>query len=323
MSDIEKNMSTEDDTEESFSQLPLIKPRLRKSLSELRHPRQKFCARWAIDFPWLKADKIDESLGICTVCNKHLVCKKSHLERHQNSHKHQRLQGESFDTEADTSQTNAPEFLECGKREIFVNDEEFGQAIDLDPDYNCDNDRVCEKRVKRNSANKLKATTNKQTPINDSSSGTGLSQGRSFKLDRFKLLKRIDRDRDALNEYYLVRKKQSIPVVQQQNKDTFDLFFDSVCASVKELPPKLGAELKGRISQLVAEFELRAICEREAQECSVTLPSKTTENNTLIAATSTTHSQDLIHTSVTQGSAVLDPNTGVPHIVYTFKTKTS
>ncbi|XP_067635565.1 uncharacterized protein [Eurosta solidaginis] len=194
-------------------------------------------------------------------------------------------------------------------REIFVNDEGFGQAIDLDPDYNCDNDRVCEKRFKRNSANKLKATTHKRFIVRNRT-----FESRSFKLDRFKLLKRVDRDRDALN------KKQSIPAVQQQNKDTFDLFFDSVCATVKELPPNLGAELKGRISQLVGEF---AICEREAQECSVALPSKTTENNTLIAATSTMHSQDLIHTSVTQQSAVLDPNTGVPHIVYTFKTKTS
>lgn len=135
MSDNEKNMSTEDDTEEryatlfesfrkisidvkdySFSRLPLIKTRVRKNLADLRHPRQKFCARWEKDFPWLKADKVDESVGICTVCNKHLVCKKSHLERHQNSYKHQRLQGfESFDTECEPSQPSAPEFMECGK----------------------------------------------------------------------------------------------------------------------------------------------------------------------------------------------------------------
>ncbi|XP_054726490.1 protein suppressor of variegation 3-7-like [Anastrepha obliqua] len=317
MSENEKNMSTEDDTEESFSRLPLIKTRVRKNLTELRHPRQKFCARWEKDFPWLKADKVDESVGICTVCNKHLVCKKSHLERHQKSYKHQRLQGfESFDTEGEPSQPNVPEFMECGKREFEQEEQEFGQAIELDPDYNLDNERDSEKRFKRNVSHKLK-TSSHQSSVN------GLSQeerlkNRSFKLDRFKLLKRIDRDRNALNEYYLIRKRQHSPAVQQC-KDTFDLFFDSVCATVKALPPKLGAEVKGRISQLIAEFELRAICEREAQQCSLTLPSTTTENTAMVVAATTTHPSDPTP-SVTQESTVIDPN-GVPHIVYTFQSK--
>ncbi|XP_039948237.1 protein suppressor of variegation 3-7-like [Bactrocera neohumeralis] len=320
MSDNEKNMSTEDDTEESFSRLPLIKTRVRKNLAELRHPRQKFCARWEKDFPWLKADKVDESVGICTVCNKHLVCKKSHLERHQNSYKHQRLQGfESFDTECEPSQPSAPEFMECGKREFNGEEQEFSQAIELDPDYKVDFDRDSEKRFKKHSAKDLKASQKHQN-ANGSESNESHSN-RSFKLDRFKLLKRVDRDRNTLNEYYLIRRKQHSPPIQQA-KDTFDLFFDSVCATVKTLPPKLGAEVKGRISQLIAEFELRAICEREAQECSITMPSTTTEGATMVVAATTTHPQE-VTASVTQESAVIDPNTGVPHIVYSFQTKTN
>lgn len=49
-------------------------------------------------------------------------------------------------------------------------------------------------------------------------------------------------------------------------KDSFDLFFDSISATVKNLPPKLAAEVKSKVSQVIAEFELRAICEKEAQE---------------------------------------------------------
>lgn len=48
-------------------------------------------------------------------------------------------------------------------------------------------------------------------------------------------------------------------------KDRFDMFFDAISATVKTLPPKLAAEVKSKVSQVVAEFELRAICEEEAQ----------------------------------------------------------
>lgn len=177
--------------------------------------------------------------------------------------------------------------------------------------------RDSEKRFKKHSAKNMK-TSQKHQNANGSESNESHSN-RSFKLDRFKLLKRVDRDRNALNEYYLIRKRQHSPPIQQ-SKDTFDLFFDSVCATVKTLPPKLGAEVKGRISQLIAEFELRAICEREAQECSITMPSTTTEDTAMVVAATTTHPQE-VTASVTQESAVIDPNTGVPHIVYSFQPK--
>lgn len=70
-----------------------------------------------------------------------------------------------------------------------------------------------------------------------------------------------DKDRERIREmsdiYYMPR---------QPPKDSFDLFFESAAASVKSLPPKLAAELKSRVSQILSEFELRAICEKEAQE---------------------------------------------------------
>lgn len=72
---------------------PKPKKSKHKSLGELRHPRQKFCPRWQLEFPWLRPNRADESIGYCSICKRELVCKKSHLERHQRSFKHMRLQG--------------------------------------------------------------------------------------------------------------------------------------------------------------------------------------------------------------------------------------
>jgi len=51
-----------------------------------------------------------------------------------------------------------------------------------------------------------------------------------------------------------------------QQRDSYDLFFESACISIKSLPPKLAAEAKSRISQIITEFELRAISEEEEKQ---------------------------------------------------------
>ncbi|KAH8349150.1 hypothetical protein KR084_008482, partial [Drosophila pseudotakahashii] len=47
-------------------------------------------------------------------------------------------------------------------------------------------------------------------------------------------------------------------------RDSLELFFDSICATVKSLPPKLATEGKIRVMQLIGELELRALGEQEA-----------------------------------------------------------
>lgn len=56
----------------------------------------------------------------------------------------------------------------------------------------------------------------------------------------------------------------SIPVTPPRN--SYDLFFESACISVKSLPPKLAAEAKSRISQIITEFEIRAISQQEERQ---------------------------------------------------------
>lgn len=78
-------------------------------------------------------------------------------------------------------------------------------------------------------------------------------------------LREIERAREINDYYYMTRAPPPVPP-QLPPKDSFDLFFESVSATVKALPPKLGAEVKSQVSQLIANFELRAICEKEAQD---------------------------------------------------------
>ncbi|XP_034486376.1 protein suppressor of variegation 3-7 [Drosophila innubila] len=110
--------------------------------------------------------------------------------------------------------------------------------------------------------------------------------------NREELLQSITRDRALLNAYFQdltareESKSQSITQKEPQTKsqsaaqketslnkaskmqqrDSYDLFFESACISIKSLPPKLAAEAKSRISQIITEFELRAISEEEEKQ---------------------------------------------------------
>lgn len=102
------------------------------------------------------------------------------------------------------------------------------------------------------------------------------------------------------------------PMPSPPKKDSFDLFFDSISATVKNLPPKLAAEVKSKVSQVIAEFELRAICEKEAEEKAqqtvVSLPTQVTNVVTVDPSITTGHSEQ--HT--------VD---GVTHYVYAYQPK--
>ncbi|XP_022221879.1 uncharacterized protein LOC111073720 [Drosophila obscura] len=54
-------------------------------------------------------------------------------------------------------------------------------------------------------------------------------------------------------------------------RDSLELFFDSICATVKSLPPKLATEGKIRVMQLIGELELRALSDQD-QDCLLAAP---------------------------------------------------
>lgn len=137
------------------------------------------------------------------------------------------------------------------------------------------------------------------------------------------------REYHEMSDYYTPQ-RYSRPTPQptppQPKKDHFDLFFEAISASVKNLPPKLAAEVKSRVSQVIAEFELRAICEREAQQKAqqqqsvVTIPTQVTSVVTIDPVIST-ETNNVVNTTSSQNQQNAECNSTVTQYVYAYQQK--
>lgn len=116
---------------------------------------------------------------------------------------------------------------------------------------------------------------------------------------------------------------QHLPLPQPK-KDSFDMFFEAISATVKSLPPKLAAEVKSRVSQVIAEFELRAICEREAQQKAqqqsvIAIPTQVA-NVVTIDPVITTES-NVANTNVESQQTIAPASSTVTQYVYSYQQK--
>uniref|UniRef100_A0A1A9WMH9 BESS domain-containing protein n=1 Tax=Glossina brevipalpis TaxID=37001 RepID=A0A1A9WMH9_9MUSC len=66
------------------------------------------------------------------------------------------------------------------------------------------------------------------------------------------------------SESKVIRRKSNLQ--RNEEKDSYDLFFQSMSVVTKNLPPKLAIEAKSKVMSIMAEIELRAINEREVLE---------------------------------------------------------
>lgn len=83
--------------------------------------------------------------------------------------------------------------------------------------------------------------------------------------DPMQRLMQIQKDKSELMDSFKELMSASVPQHSSpREKNHVDLFFESVSSSVKALSPKLIAETKMRVSQLICELELRALTESEA-----------------------------------------------------------
>lgn len=137
----------------------------------------------------------------------------------------------------------------------------------------------------------------------------------------------LKREYHEMNDYYIPQSySRPSPQPSQPKKDHFDLFFEAISASVKNLPPKLAAEVKSRVSQVIAEFELRAICEREAQQkvqqqqSVVTIPTQVTSVVT-IDPVITTETNNVENTTSSQNQQSTDCSSTVTQYVYAYQQK--
>lgn len=81
----------------------------------------------------------------------------------------------------------------------------------------------------------------------------------SSNKEGLKLLMQIQQDKNELMESFRELIGVQLPPPPLREKNHVDLFFESVSSSVKALSPKLVAEAKMRVSQLICELELRAL----------------------------------------------------------------
>lgn len=87
----------------------------------------------------------------------------------------------------------------------------------------------------------------------------------SERKDHMTRLMQIQKDKSELMDSFKELMGNSVPQHSPpREKNHVDLFFESVSSSVKALSPKLIAETKMRVSQLICELELRALTENEA-----------------------------------------------------------
>lgn len=117
-----------------------------------------------------------------------------------------------------------------------------------------------------------------------------------------KLLLQIQKDKnelmDSFKELMGSNMNRTAPPSAPKEKNHVDLFFESVSSSVKALSPKMIAEAKMRVSQLICELELRALTEND-QHQTVLLTNDTSGAGSYIINHASTihqnHSSDVHH----------------------------
>ena len=100
---------------------------------------------------------------------------------------------------------------------------------------------------------------------------TAIPQAQSQpETERMQLLMQIQKDKnDLMDSFKELMNTNSFVSTTAKDRNHVDLFFESVSSSVKALTPKLVAEAKMRVSQLICELELRALTDTEGPISSV------------------------------------------------------
>ncbi|XP_054746617.1 protein suppressor of variegation 3-7-like isoform X1 [Anastrepha obliqua] len=265
---------------------------------------QKFCHKWLSIFkPWLTRCDDDSNKPFCRACQCRLDCNRCHLQRHERTTKHARnleilvSKGESaarqnlsirqerskyyqqrkkFNSSlasshdaselgADTTDDFIEEYVTTKEpaRNVDPEDEtafQFVQAESAPGDQYTEETVLKQETISADGQGDPLPTSSslKQNNLRDDTKKVGV------KKERMKLLMQIQKDKndlmDSFRELMGASQQQSTP----KEKNHVDLFFESVSSSVKALSPKLIAETKMRVSQLICELELRALTENEA-----------------------------------------------------------
>ncbi|XP_075149080.1 uncharacterized protein LOC142223125 [Haematobia irritans] len=281
---------------------------------------QKFCEKWLkIFYPWLERCDDDPNKPFCRACLCRLDCNRCHLQRHERTTKHARnldillSKGEGGTKQhlsirrerskyykqrpRDPSEMSQEDFMDEYIDEPEVQNEfTYEQQTDdqtsegqySQEDNTMDNteteiitgDIVDQIVVKRPSVNKI----NNDRPRKILKSENSIIEEATDRKEGMKLLLQIQKDKNDLMDSFKELMGGSIPLSSPpREKNHVDLFFESVSSSVKALSPKLIAEAKMRVSQLICELELRALTENDVhQQSTMVLANETTTGTYVI-----------------------------------------
>ncbi|XP_013097461.1 protein suppressor of variegation 3-7 [Stomoxys calcitrans] len=263
---------------------------------------QKFCEKWLkIFYPWLARCEDDPNKPFCRACVCRLDCNRCHLQRHERTTKHARnleiliSKGEGGARQNLSIRRERSKYYKQRKRDptVVAQDECMDEFIDEpDPeieftyeqqtdeptsedqftqeDNTMDNTDMMPADIvqqiittrpitKNNTARPRKVVKNEETS-EEIEDATERKEG-------MKLLLQIQKDKSDLMDSFKELMGGSLPLSSPpREKNHVDLFFESVSSSVKALSPKLIAEAKMRVSQLICELELRALTENDVHQ---------------------------------------------------------
>ncbi|KAM8702972.1 hypothetical protein ACLKA7_005333 [Drosophila subpalustris] len=246
---------------------------------------QKFCEKWLSLFePWLKRSAEDPNKPFCRACQCRLDCNRCHLVRHERTTKHKRnlesliTNGEGAVRKELSVRQERSKYYHQRKRALKVKlKQEVVESEPLVKENNqlevINTDGVVEDsshnlQVIESSTNNNRIPTTIK-PVSDSDS----TPASSNRKEGLKLLMQIQQDKNELMESFRELIGVQLPhAPPPRDKNHVDLFFESVSSSVKALSPKLVAEAKMRVSQLICELELRALNDNSGSSNGVEIP---------------------------------------------------
>ncbi|KAH8264562.1 hypothetical protein KR038_010176, partial [Drosophila bunnanda] len=276
----------------------------REKGKEKRHPsgsakpkyHQKFCDKWLKIFePWLCRAAEDPNKPFCRACQCSMDCNRCHLVRHERTTKHKRnlesllANGEKVVRRELQVRQQRTKYYHQRKMSIQTNREEeklppeespaqeapSASPTDLQPAINivadCSSSRDLNTTMKQEAVPKQELLSESEpSKMPDAANSIPrCSESTSSNQEGVKLLMQIHQDKNELMESFreLMSSQSAVHIPPPpKEKNHVDLFFESVSSSVKALSPKLIAEAKMRVSQLICELELRGLKENSPAE---------------------------------------------------------
>ncbi|EDV54162.1 protein suppressor of variegation 3-7 [Drosophila erecta] len=241
---------------------------------------QKFCEKWLKIFdPWLRRAAEDPNKPFCRACQCTMDCNRCHLVRHERTTKHKRnleallTKGEGAALQEFRIRQQRSKYYHQRKlvvMEPMAENHELETPSPPEPipmvavlDQLCSSAAIEKTVPKQELLSETEATTKVIEPSSSHANRSDCSSSAS-KQEGIKLLMQIHQDKNELMESFreLMGSQRTLNhTPPPKEKNHVDLFFESVSSSVKALSPKLVAEAKMRVSQLICELELRGLSE--------------------------------------------------------------